>query len=165
MLNNVLLEWLPWIFNRSLAIFDTSKRIALAVYTEATVKKEWIFLKSLEIPVSSMIFPNIPDTIVKWRVELCPTIFYGNPSMPSKHISYLGLTVYLPDGNVCELTDWVNDVKWSGMEQPNEIELFTLWCCEMGMPYFHMIHNSRFEVITECGDLINYEFKNTKNVI
>jgi len=154
MLKELLFEWLPWILNTTRVILDSSKRVALAAYTEATVQKEWVFLKSIAVPVFSTCFPSIPDDQIQWRVKCNPIRFLGFPSNEFKHISYLGFTIHLPDGTVCELTDWINDVKWSGLEQPSAHELFTLWCCEMGKPYFPMILMARFEIITENGETL-----------
>ena len=156
MIKDFLLEWLPWAFNITMTTYDLSKRMAFAAYTEAVVEKEWVFLKSITIPVLSTIFPNVTDDLVKWRVQQYPIRFIETHSNQElSHISYLGLSVHLPDGTTCDLTDWINDVKWSGLRQPTVIELFTMWCCEMGKPYFHLISDARFECINENGDIIN----------
>lgn len=156
MIKDFLLEWLPWAFNMTMTTYDLSKRMAFAAYTEAVVEKEWLFLNSVSVPVSSMIFPSVPDDLVKWRVQQYPTRFIGTQlNQEFRHISYLGLSVHFPDGTTCDLTDWINDVKWSGLNQPTAVELFTMWCCEMGKPYFHLISDARFECITENGDIIN----------
>lgn len=155
MIKDFLLEWLPWAFNITMTTYDLSRRVAFAAYTEALIQKEWVFLSSVSVPVSSMVFPSVPDDLVKWRVQQNPTRFVGAHAKDSKHISYLGLSVHLPDGTTCDLTDWINDVKWSGLNQPTAVELFTMWCCEMGKPYFHFISDARFECITENGDVVN----------
>ena len=157
MIKDFLLEWLPRIFNITMTTYDLSRRVAFAAYTEALVQKEWIILHSVNVPISSMIFPSVPDSLVKWRVQQNPTRFIGTQVNQEcmKHISYLGLSVHLPDHTVCELTEWVNEVKWSGLKEPSAVELFTMWCCEMGKPYFHLISTSRFEIINENGDCID----------
>jgi len=157
MIKGFLLEWIPWVFNITMTTYDLTRRIAFAAYTEAVIEKELIFLKSVAIPISSIVFPNVADTLVKWRVQLNPTRFIEPQANKDfkKHISYLGLTVYLPDGTVCQLTDWINDVKWSGQNEPTAVELFTIWCCEMGNPYFHFISHARFECINMNGDIVN----------
>jgi hypothetical protein len=155
MIKEFLIQWIPWIFNRTVDILTSGKRIAIAAYTEATVKKEWIFLNSLDIPISSIVFPSISEDNIKWRVTLNPVIFTSNLAIESRHISYLGLSIYLPDGTVCDLTDWINDIKWSGLKEPSAVELFTIWCCEMGKPYFNLISTARFDCITQNGDTVN----------
>jgi hypothetical protein len=52
------------------------------------------------------------------------------------------------------LTDWINDVRWSGLVQPTPLEIFTLWCCETGSPYFFDLDNAIVELVTEDGSVI-----------
>lgn len=159
MIRGLLLEWVPWIFNKASDIFDYSNRIIQAAYTEATVEKEWIFLNSYDIPLVSSYFPNIPSEQIRWRVKTNPLIFLrtdlSNETL--KHISYLGLSIILPDIDPIDLTDWINDVKWSGAIQPTPSELFIVWCCETGSPYFHLISQAKIELITEDGNFISKE--------
>ena len=157
MIRGILWEWVPWIFNRTSNILDYSKRIILAAYTEATVAKEWIFLNSVNIPLSSLAFPIIPLHQIRWRAQTNPPIFLGAYSTSSdlKHISYLGISISLPDMDPIDLTEWINEVKWAGAIQPSPTELFTLWCCETGSPYFHLISVATVELITAEGICIS----------
>jgi hypothetical protein len=159
MIRGVLWEWVPWIINRTSDILDFSKRIILAAYTEATVGKEWIFLNSVNIPLSSLAFPNIPLNQIRWRAQTNPPVFIGaySTAVDTKHISYLGLSVILPGMDPIDLTEWINEVKWAGDIQPSPAELFTLWCCETGSPYFHLIPTATMELITADGSIISKE--------
>jgi len=161
MIRGVLLEWVPWIFNRASDILDYSKRIIQAAYTEATVEKEWLFLNSFDIPLVSLYFPNIPLEQLRWRVKTKPLIFLGiNSSNETlKHISYLGLSVILPDMDPIDLTNWINEIRWSGNFQPTPSELFILWCCESGSPYFHLISEAKMDLITADGSFISSDLK------
>lgn len=153
MLNGLLFEWVPWIFNQTTQALEFTKRVALAAYTEATVEKEWLLLHSIQVPVSSTLFPDVPAELIKWRVKVNPTEFSdSSDTVHMNHISYLSLTVLAGD-NRFDLTDWVNEVQWCGRVEPSLVELFSIWCCEMGKPYFHLIPTADVEVITELGDL------------
>ena len=156
MIKGFLLEWVPWIFNQTTCALEFTRRVALAAYTEATVEKEWLFLHSVHIPISSITFINVPSEHVQWYVKSNPTRFTDSKSdIPSelKHISYLGMSILLP-GQTVDLTEWSNEVKWSGNVAPTPKELFTIWCCETGSPYFHLMPIAEVELITQDGDII-----------
>lgn len=154
MINQFLLEWIPWIFNQSIKVIDISKRVVLAAYTEATLEKELLFLHSVQIPVSSMVFPNIPSEQILWRVKLNPTRFMNSlKSTEFNHISYLGMSVSL-SGQTIDLTEWINEVKWSGNIAPTAKELFIIWCHETGSQYLHLMPIAEVEIINEDGDTI-----------
>ena len=155
MMKALLIEWIPWIFNKTTEALEFSKRIAVAAYTEATVEKEWLLLHSIQIPLSSMSFPSVPSEQILWRIKSNPTRFISSSKTNEfKHISYLGISVILP-GQTIDLTDWINEVKWSGSVAPSPKELFTIWCCETGSPYFHLMPIIKLEIITENGDIVN----------
>jgi hypothetical protein len=153
MIKEFLLEWVPWVFNQTAKVLEVTKRVALAAYTEATVEKEWLFLHTIQAPVSSMVFPTIPSEQIQWRVQLNPTRFV-DPSIDIdlRHITYLGMTIHL-SGKTVDLTEWINEVKWSGRISPSPKQLFTLWCYETGSPYFHLMSTAEVELITEDGNM------------
>ena len=154
MFKGLLIEWIPWIFNKTVQVLEFSKRVAIAAYTEATIEKEWLLLHSIQIPVSSMAFPSVPSEQILWRIKSNPTRFIDSSDTNEfKHIPYLGISVIL-SGQTIDLTDWIEDVKWSGSIPPTPKELFTIWCCETGSPYFHLIPIAEVEIITEDGDIV-----------
>ena len=156
MLKGLFWNWIPWCFNRITAAIDLSNRVILAAYREATLSNEWLFLHSVDIPILSQVFSTIPLQQIRWRAQVNPPRFIGPYSKEDlKHISYLGFSVILPGQDPIELTDWINEVKWSGNIQPSPTELFMLWCCETGSAYFHLIQSAQMEIITESGELIN----------
>ena len=159
MINEFLLKWVPWIFNKTSDALEFTRRVALAAYTEATVEKEWLLLHSVQIPVSSITFPNVASEQIQWRVKVNPTRFIRSSDSIDdlKHISYLGISIKL-SGQTIDLTDWINEVKWSGTIAPTPRELFTIWCCETGSSYFHLFDTAELEIITEDGDIINQSF-------
>jgi hypothetical protein len=53
-----------------------------------------------------------------------------------------------------DLTEWINEVKWSGQVAPSPKQLFTIWCCETGSPYLHLMPIAEYTIITENGDTI-----------
>ena len=57
-MNRFLLEWVPWIFNKTSIALDIAVRALTAAYTEVSVEKEWLLLHSIQIPLSSMTFPT-----------------------------------------------------------------------------------------------------------
>jgi len=158
MVNSFLLEWVPWIFNKTSDALEFTTRVAVAAYREAVQEKEWLILHAVQIPVSSMVFPSVPSDQIKWRVQLNPTRFTDfSDTNEFKHISYLGMTVHL-SGQTVDLTEWLNEVKWSGNTAPSPKELFTIWCCETGSQYFHLMPIAQVEIITEDGDAVNEYF-------
>jgi hypothetical protein len=119
------------------------------------IKKEWVFIKNLPIPISSEHFGNIEDNAIQWRCSLQPVSFIqpGFSNKTEKHLSYLGFTVKIRGVDI-ELSDWVNEVKWSGSREPTLKEIFLLWSCESGESYFHCLDEIQVEVITDMGDTI-----------
>jgi len=152
-----LLEWIPWIFNQTALALEFTHRVALAAYTEATVEKEWLILHSIPIPVSSIAFPDVEPSAIKWRVISNPTEFTDSSEYSANqdlsHISHLGLSI-IAGNTTFDLTEWVNEVKWCGRVEPTPLELFTIWCCEKGKAQFHLIDTAQVELITEQGDVV-----------
>ena len=149
--------WIPWIFNKAVVLVSTTKSVCRVVYNELIVKKEWVFLQGLPIPISSEVFGEIDDCNVKWRCSVNPATFEQPNahliSAKERHLSYLGFLVKIP-GQDLDLSDWVNEVKWIGSQEPTLKEIFTLWCCEKGESYFHCLDLIHVEYITDMGDTI-----------
>jgi len=154
--------WVPWIFNKTSFIFSKTHAIYRVIYNEVMVKKEWIFLKNNLIPVSSEHFGNIENNAILWRCSLHPATFiqpdfntYENEHEHNKekHLSYLGFTVKCKGVDI-DLSDWVNEVRWHGAEQPTLKEIFFLWSCEMGESYFHCVDEIYVELVTDKGDTL-----------
>jgi hypothetical protein len=156
MFRELLWQWVPWIINKAHYLIDTTKRAAHAAYVEVTVPKEWAFLHGIYVPISLQAFQDIPESAIRWRAQTNPPKFVESSTTLTtlKHISYLGLSIIIPGLNPIDLTDWVNEVKWVGHVEPNLAEIFMLWCCETGSPYFHRIPEAVAEIITEEGDVI-----------
>ena len=120
------------------------------------IKKEWIFIKNVEIPINSATFGTINNDTIQWRCTLCPATFIQPAAMrdlKEKHLSYLGFTVKIQDIEI-DLSDWVNEVKWRGSREPTVKEIFLLWSCESGESYFHCLDDIVFEVVTDMGDTL-----------
>lgn len=120
------------------------------------IKKEWIFIKNVSIPVQSERFGNIPDNIIRWRCTLCPATFTepgATTEKKEKHLSYLGFIIKIQDTEI-DLSDWVNEVKWCGSYEPTINEIFILWSCESGESYFHCLDDIQIELVTDMGDTI-----------
>ena len=148
--------WAPYLFNKAHRCVTRLRRLTEVVYAELLVKKEWIFFKNAGIPVNSENFGSIENTNVKWRCEVCPPRF-TDPSYVSteepRHLSYLSFVVKLGEKEI-DLSNWINDVHYSGFEEPTVGEIFALWCCETGTSYFHGLDTMEVEYITQMGDVV-----------
>ena len=156
MLQNFFWTWIPWIFNKTNGVFLKSRAIYKVVYNELVVKKEWIFIKKLQIPVSSEHFGNIRDDAIQWRCSLNPVRFIKpgfTENEKEKRLSYLGFTLKI-QGNEIDLSDWINNVRWKGSEEPTIKEIFLLWSCESGEAYFHCLDEAEVEIVTDMGDTL-----------
>lgn len=153
MLQEFLWSWGPYVINKGSDILNTLQSLYKVVYTELLVKKEFIFLKSHVIPVSSEMF-KIENQDIKWRCQVNPGRFYqpGISNLKEKHLPYLGFLVKIP-GSEIDLSSWINDVRYSGLEPPTLQEIFILWCCENGKSYFHCLDSIQVELVTEMGDI------------
>lgn len=153
MIRGILWSWLPWLYNKTIYTIDILKRIAKAAHNEIMIDKEWLILKN-QVPVYSLLFPDVPEATVKWSCKTNPPRFYDiNMNLNgSKHISYLGFVVKLSGYDPIDLTDWINTVQWTGTTEPSLLDLFTLWCCETGHSYFHLTSIASVDLITEMGD-------------
>jgi hypothetical protein len=118
------------------------------------VKREWIFIKNYQFPVYSETFGNINNDTIQWRCTLCPATFTQPGTLnKEKHLSYLGFTVKIR-GTDIDLSDWVNEVRWSGSREPSLKEIFLLWSCESGECYLHCLDEVQVELVTDMGDII-----------
>ena len=156
MFQDFVWAWGPWIYNKVSIGLVKVKKVAQVVYNELTVKKEWIFLNNQPVPVNSESFWKIDQSTIKWKCEVFPPKFVdplATYDMKSKHLSYLGFTIKLKEKDI-DLSEWINDVHYIGVEEPTVGEIFALWCCETGESYFHCLDSIQVEYITELGDIV-----------
>ena len=168
MLNEFLWEWVPWLYNSGMSIFDAMHLFYVSLYKELTIKKEWALLKDNRIPLSSQQFTlkDISDNNIRWRATVDPPVFIDprNKYRDPRHISHLGFLVRIPGLDPIDISDWINEIKWIGTKEPTPLDIFTLWCCKTSNPLFHILEYAVVEIITETGDTIKKglnEFANT----
>jgi hypothetical protein len=158
MLTELLWIWGPWIYNKYTEIYNTCHKVTKAVEYELYNTKEWLYLTTAPMPVSMELFDcsKIQESQIKWRATLDPPIFKDPAYSGSnhKHISYLGFSVVRSGDPALDLTDWINEVKWSGTVQPSPLEIFSLWCCKNKSPLIYSNPGLIVEIITEDGDCI-----------
>jgi hypothetical protein len=140
---------------------DNSKKILYKVskklYRELYIHQEWYLLKNHIIPLSNKYFSKIiiPNSDIRWKVTGSPYLF-KNPNTSStttKHIAYLSL-VFHTDDDSYDITDWINEVKWSGDTEPSVKDILTVWSCENGVCIFHILNTIRISAITDTGEMI-----------
>jgi len=154
MFREFLWTWIPWIFNKCMILYSKCQFTYKVIYNGLMVKKEWIFIKNCEIPVQSEAFGSIHDDMIQWRCSVCPAAFTQPGTLDKdKHLSYLGFTVKIQDVYI-DLSDWVNEVRWSGSREPTVKEIFLLWSCESGECYLHCLDDIEVEIINNMGDTI-----------
>lgn len=160
MLQELLYTYVPWLYNKAYEWLALGKRAALAAYTEVTVAKEWLFLKNVSIPISTLNFSSeVPDDLIQWRCTAEPPRFQkGTGAL--KHLEYLSFIVRIGE-NIYDLTDWINDVKWSGHTEPTPCEIFLLWCCVTGQPHFVGLDEATVSFMDELGEETTEELKTT----
>jgi hypothetical protein len=155
MFDEIAYSWGPWVYNKLsngvLKVMDFAKRIYRDFYTT----KAWIFLNALDVPISTETFVDsgVPNTYIRWRATLDPPVF-TDPNVESntlKNLSYLSLELILGDIDPIDITEWVNDVKWSGSVEPTLKDIITLWSCEKGMCLFHYYSTMQVSIITDTG--------------
>ena len=169
MLKGLLWNWGPWLYNQITLRFDYYYTVYCAIYAAIFSKKQWIFLKDTKHPVPSQIFDTttIPEKDITWITSLNPVTFidpaYVN-SKDFKHVSYLGFIIHLPKDKTIDITDWINDIKWTGTKEPSPVDIFILWCCEKGSSLCYNTKDIQIEIITDEGDSIKKglnDFTNT----
>jgi len=156
MFQEFLWAWGPWVYNKISNGLVKVKKVGQLVYNEFMIKKEWIFFKGVTIPVNSENFWKIDDSSVKWKCEVFPPRFTDPTAVShvkSRHLSYLGFIIKVSDKDI-DLSNWINDVRYIGFEEPTVGEIFALWCCETGESYFHCLDSIQVEYITELGDIV-----------
>lgn len=151
--------WLPWLYNRGIYISDLIVNKLKTIQNALKYQNEWIFLVHKSTPISKQFF-NISDINplkIKWNASTNPPRFNGTAFPTStvqvqwKHLSYLSFTVSLLDRSFHDLTDWINEVRWTGLIQPTPLEIFTLWCCETGSPLCFDLDGATVELVTDDG--------------
>lgn len=156
MIREILWNWLPWVYNKSIDTYCTTERIFNAAYNEFASNKELLFIKNLSQPLLSETFTSIDPQHMRWRCKLNPVQFIDPNCTDSnfKHISCLGFTITIPGYDPIDISDWINDVKWKGTIEPSPHDIFVAWCYEKGSPYINGLTFATVEVITEHGDTI-----------
>jgi hypothetical protein len=168
MLTEFLLNWGPWVYLKGLEIMETSNNVMRAVNHELYNAKEWIFIAGSSLPISTELFESsqVPERYIRWKATLDPPTF-KDPRVTNsemKHLSYLGFSVIDPGSETStpiDLSDWINDVKWSGQIQPSPTEIFSLWCCKNRSPLAHYNTGLTVEIITDAGDIIKRGLNDT----
>jgi hypothetical protein len=156
MFKDLLWTWGPFCFNRISRGITKVQKVVQVVYNEMAVKKEWVFINNQPVPVNSESFWNIEPSTVKWKCQVFPPTFVdprATYDMKSKHLSYLGFVIKIKEKDI-DLSEWINDVRYTGFEEPTVGEIFALWCCESGESYFHCLDEIQVEYITELGDTV-----------
>jgi hypothetical protein len=155
---SLLLNWVPWIYNRILYGSDKGYRTLTTIYRTATMPVEYYFVLNSTVPLSSQTFllDSIPEGNYKWTATLGPARFINeNEPTALKNISWLGLSITLPEIGTLDLSDWISEVKYSGVQEPTPLQLFTLWCIDTGKPYFlHVNETTKVDLLDEMGDIV-----------
>ena len=158
MIQDFLWNWIPYLMNKTTDIVLLFKRVATVAMNEATLPKKWYILYgNPSVPIYSSLFPNIDmKSDVHWSCTTNPVTFTHTSSTSGKykHISYLGFIVHIPGQDSIDLTEWLNTVRWSGITQPSLYDIFMMWSCETGTPYFHRMDSIKVELITELGECV-----------
>jgi|UniRef100_A0A6C0K8E2 hypothetical protein len=174
MLREFAWEWLPWLYNRVIRAFEKSKGILFVVKRELFSEKKWVFLKGHAIPISEDHFSiiSICPNDIRWIATLePPRLFHPDlvktPEIKEKHISYLSYIIHITtpfETTILDLSDWINDLKWSGIKEPSPLDIFSLWCCKNASHHIYNTHYMKAIIITEDGIMIEKglnEFTNT----
>lgn len=154
----LLLNWVPWIYNRILYGSNKGYRTLTTIYRTATIPIEYYFVLNSTVPLSSQTFllDSIPQENYRWTATLGPARFINeNEPTALKNISWLGLSMTLPEIGTLDLSDWISEVKYSGVQEPTPLQLFTLWCIDTGKPYFLQVNETtKVDLLDEMGDII-----------
>jgi hypothetical protein len=159
-MEDIAWAWIPWLYNRGIYITDVVVNKLNAIYNILKFQNEWLFLMHNSAPVSKQLYNTsaINPLKIKWYTSTNPPRFTSSSVLRTqlqwKHISYLSFTVTLSDKSSHDLTDWINDVRWAGLLQPTPLEIFTLWCCETGLPYYFDLDNATVELVTDDGNVV-----------
>jgi hypothetical protein len=152
--------WLPWLYNRVNYLVNISNKFVRSINNTLYYENQWIFLVNKSTPIPKQLF-NVSDINpikIKWNASTNPPRFTATTFLTTppewKHISYLSFTVTLSDKSFHDLTDWINDVRWTGTVQPTPLEIFTLWCCETGSPHCFDLDSATVELVTDDGNVV-----------
>jgi hypothetical protein len=159
MLDAVTYTWGPWMYNNLMYVKAKVYRLVSAIYREVYNTNTWIFLNTLDVPISthSFIDSGISDTNIRWRATLYPAVFI-NPltsDRKTKHLPYLSMEVKVHDLETHDITDWINEVKWNGPFEPTLKDIVTLWSCQRGICLFDRYTSLQVSAITNLGVTIN----------
>ena len=159
MLRELVWKWGPWIFNKYVEILQLGSKVYKSVQKGLYETEHWIFINESHIPIPEELFDtnHIEIDNIKWRATVEPPIFTdprGDPTDKLKHISYLGFSINIPGNKIIELSDWINEIKWSGITEPSPQDIFSLWCCKNREPLLFYRKNLMIEIISEKGDII-----------
>ena len=153
MLQEFIFEWVPWAFNKA---YDGSlfvKRVFYAALSEAMNGNTWLFLDNVPIPIPAHLFDSSQLNCVRWEATTEPLLFRKpGHDVPSRHLSLLSFVVNIPGEEPIDLTTWINDIKWIGQEEPTSSDIFLLWCCQTGKPYFNKLPVASVTFLNESGD-------------
>jgi len=158
MIDEFLWTYVPFLYNKFSEVIETTNYLYATLTNRINGRNIWIFINNTHVPIPKEMFDttNIKEYNIRWNATTNPPTFTDpiDHKLEYKHIAYLGLSVSMPGSETMDLTDWLNELKWSGPEQPKPHEIFTLWCCEKGSPLFYDLTLATVEIITEDGDVI-----------
>lgn len=154
MFDEIAYTWGPWAYNKLTGGVSKVMQFATRIYRQFNTKA-WIFLNTQDVPISTEAFMDsaVPTKYIRWRATLDPPVF-TDPNVESntlKNLSYLSLELILGDIHPIDITEWVNDVKWSGSVEPTLKDIVTLWSCEKGICLFHYYSTMQVSIITDTG--------------
>ena len=153
MLQEFLLTWVPWAYNKLYDGGVFAKRVISAALTEAMNGSTWLFQEGVPIPIPGHLFDASQIANLRWNASTNPLIFQApNSNQAPRHLSLLSFVVNIPGEEPLDLTNWINDVKWSGPEEPTSSDIFLLWCCQTGKPYFGKLSVATVTFLNEMGD-------------
>ncbi len=154
MLQEFLFQWVPWAFNK---VYDGTafvKRVFYAALSEAMNGSAWLFLDNVPIPIPAHLFDLSQVHSIRWEATTNPLLFKapGHEGTPARHLSLLSFVVTIPGERSIDLSNWINDVKWAGPHEPTSSDIFLLWCCQSGKPYFSKLSAASVTFLNEMGD-------------
>jgi hypothetical protein len=160
MFTDLLWNWVPWLYNKYTDVLLIGNKVYKSVYKVLYEEENVLFIRGSLLPISQELFDTstIDKHIIKWKATVDPPRFIDSTeehkTVKLKHISYLSFTVNIPGGNNLDLSDWINEIKWSGIIQPSPQEIFTLWCCKNRSPLLFYRKDLTIEIISDTGDVI-----------
>jgi hypothetical protein len=164
MIQEFLFAWAPWIYNKIYDLQAIIRRASWAAYSEIMIPKQWIFLKDVLLPFPRQMFPDVAELRgrLRWVASTVPPRFLIEDisgQVKESHLDYLSFVVKQSDTEQADLTEWINDVRYTGRQEPSPADIFALWCCVTGHPYFHWIDTATVTYLDEMGDEKTEELK------